>query len=392
MAQYTVKVRAKEGLRSLKLTGKTEKDVRTQAERMGKVISVRKHFGMDMGRGLTPAERYSFFNRLASMLSSKVGTSAALALLRDTFTGRIQEVSTRLLGFVESGSDLSQAIEQVGSSDFPEATSALIKAGSKSGETWKALQDAAEFEYELHKVKQGAAKGLWGGVIGFLFAAGTTLASTLYVGPAIMESDLVKGLAEKGGGVDFGTINAAGSFLGWTMAAVLVIALGFISLGTIGRRLFPNEADRVILRIPFYKDLVLAKNNYIVLYGLSLLIRSGVRAEEALRLSAEGAPKGALRTDLFNAMTAVKTGRPWPKVMSTLHPTDKASLMCATDREQIGKTLDTLASQYRTLYGQRLGSFVPALNMVAAVLLSLSGGLLFAQSILPMLMATQGAF
>jgi general secretion pathway protein F len=392
MAQYTVKVRAKEGLRSLKLTGKTEKDVRVQAERMGKVISVRKQFGMDMSRGLTPAERYSFFNRLASMLSSKVGTSAALTLLRDTFTGRIQEVSTRLLGFVESGSDLSQAIEQVGTSDFPEATSALIKAGSKSGETWKALQDAAEFEYELHKVKQGAAKGLWGGVIGFLFAAGTTLASTLYVGPAIMESELVKGLASKAGGVDFGAINAAGSFLGWTMVGVLVIALGFLSLGTIGRRLFPNEADRVILRIPVYKDLVLAKNNYIVLYGLSLLIRSGVRAEEALRLSAEGAPKGALRTDLFNAMTAVKTGRPWPKVMSTLHPTDKASLMCATDREQIGKTLDTLASQYRTLYGQRLGSFVPALNMVAAVLLSLSGGLLFAQSILPMLMATQGAF
>jgi general secretion pathway protein F len=360
---------------------------------MGQLITMRKHHGFDLSKGLTTDERYSLFNRLASMLSSKVGTSAALVLLRDTFTGRIQEVAGRLLGYVESGSDLGQAIEQVGVTDFPEATTALIKAGSKSGETWRALQDAAEFEYELHKVKQGAAKGLWGGVIGFMFAAGTTLTSTLYVGPAIMESELVKGLAgAKGGSIDFSSINMFGTVLGWAMMVVVAIAIAFISLGTIGRRLFPNGADRLILKVPIYKDLVLSKNNYIVLYGLSLLIRSGVRAEEALRLSAEGAPKGALRTDLFAAMNAVKRGRPWPKEMTTLHPTDKASLACATDREQIGKTLGILANQYRSIYAQRLGSFVPALGMVAAILLTLSGGLLFAQSILPMLMATQNAF
>lgn len=392
MAQYQVKVQTKEGMRTLQLQANSEAEVRKQSERMGRVISVRKHAGFDFSRGLTPAERQTFFSRISTMLRSRVGTSDALALLRDTFGGRIQQVATRLLGYVESGDDLGQAIERLGAADFPAATTALIKAGSKSGETWRALQDAAEFEYELHKVKQNAAKGLWGGIMGFVFAGGTTLASTLYVGPKIMESDLIKGLASKAGGVDFGAINAAGSVLGWLMMVVLLFALALILLGSVGRRILPNEADKLVLRIPFYKDLVLAKNNYIVLYGLALLIRSGVRAEEALRLSAEGAPKGALRTDLLNATQAVKTGRPWPKVMHTLHPTDKASLMCATDREQVAETLDALASQYRSLYAQRLGSFVPVLNMVAAVLLSLSGGLLFAQSILPMLMATQGAF
>lgn len=392
MAYYTVKVQTKGGMRTLQLTAKSESEARQHSERQGRIISVRKKAGFDFSRGLTPAERQTFFNRLATMLKSRVGTSDALALLRDTFTGRIQEVTSRMLGFVESGDDLGQAIERIGSPDFPPATSALIKAGSKSGETWRALMDAASFEYELHKVKQNAAKGLWGGIAGFVFAGGTTLASTLYVGPQIMESELVKGLAAKSGGVDFSTINMAGTVLGWVMVVVMVFALCLVLLGSLGRRLIPNEADKLILRIPFYKDLVLAKNNYIVLYGLALLIQSGVRAEEALRLSGEGAPRGALRTDLFNAMNAVKTGRPWPKVMNTLHPTDKASLMCATDREQVAETLDALANQYRSLYAQRLGSFVPALNMVAAVLLSLSGALLFAQSILPMLMATQGAF
>ncbi len=392
MAQYAVKVRTKEGMRTLQLTARTDAEVRQHAERLGRVISIRKHLGIDFSRGLTPAERQTFFSRLGTMLKSRVGTSDALTLLRDTFSGRIQEIASRLLGFVESGDDLGQAIERIGASDFPDATTALIRAGSKSGETWRALQDAAEFEYELHKVRQNAAKGLWGGISGFVFAGITTMASSLYVGPAIMGSDLIKGLASKGGGVNLDAINTAGTVLGWTMAVIMLLALALILLGSVGRRIAPNEADKLILKIPFYKDLVLSKNNYIVLYGLALLIRSGVRAEEALRLSAEGAPKGALRTDLINATTAVKTGRPWPKVMNTLHPTDKASLMCATDREQVATTLDALANQYRSLYAQRLGSFVPALNMVAALLLSLSGGLLFGQSILPMLMATQGAF
>lgn len=392
MARFLVKVQTKGGMRSLQMTAKSEAEVRTQSERVGRVISIRKQMGFDFSSGLTPSERQTFFSRLATMLKSRVGTSDALILLRDTFTGRIQHVATRMLGYVESGDDLGAAFERLGAPDFPDATTALIKAGSKSGETWRALQDAASFEYELHLVKKTAAKGLWGGVMGFAFAGIVTLTSSLYVGPAIMESDLIKGLSAKSGGINLDTINLAGTVLGWVMAVIMAISLLLLALGSIGRRIAPNQADKLILKIPYYKDIVLAKNNYIVLYGLALLIKSGVRAEEALRLSAEGAPKGALKTDLLNATAAVKTGRPWPKVMNTLHPTDKASLMCATDREQVATTLDALAQQYRSLYAQRLGSFVPAMNLVAALLLSLSGGLLFGQSILPMLMATQGAF
>lgn len=392
MAHYTIKVQTKTGLRTMHLTAKTDTEAREHGARVGRVILVRRQMGFDLSRGMTPAERQTFFSRLSTMLKSRVGTSDALALLRDTFTGRIQHVSARMLGYVESGDDLGQAIERVGSSDFPDATCALIRAGSKSGETWRALKDAAEFEWELHKVKQNAAKGLWGGISGFAFAGSTTLVSSLYVGPKIMESELIKGLSAKSGGVDMSLIDAAGRWLGWFMMAVMAIAVLLMLLGSIGRRIAAERADKLILSIPFYKDLVLSKNNYIVLYGLALLIRSGVRAEEALRLSAESAPKGALRADLVRAMDAVKTGRPWPKVMNTLHATDKASLMCATDREQVAETLDALANQYRSLYAQRLGMFVPVLNLVAALLLSLSGGLLFAQSILPMLMATQGAF
>jgi len=318
------------------------------------------------------------------MLASKVGTSDALLLMRDTFSGKIQEISGRLLSYVETGDDLSSAFEKIGSPDFPEATVALIKAGARTGESGKALRDAAEFEYQLHNIKKNASKGLMTGVGSFLIAGLLTIGSTLYVGPKIMDSPLIKG-----SNVNIDWINTCAYWTGILMATLMALGIGMWLLATVARQIAPVKVDQFILKIPFYKDLVLSRNNFVVLYGLSLLIKSGVRMEEALRLSAEGAPRGALKNDLIKASAAVKNGKPWPKMMDTLHPTDKAALMSAPDREQIANSLDVLSTTYRELYGQRIASFVPIVNLLAALFLSIAGGLLFGQSILPMLMASQ---
>lgn len=375
-------------VQTLSLQAADEKEARKSFNRTGRVVAIKKKSGLGLSAALTPGERQIFFTRLSAMLSSRVGTSEALQLLRDTFGGTISRVSGQLLSSVQGGLDLPEAFERIGSPNFPQTTVALIRAGSRSGETWRAIKDAAEFEYELHTIKKGAAKGLWSGIAGFLFAGALGAVSTLYAGPKIMNSPLIKA-SNKDGSVNIDWINDVALYTGAIMAVMMVIGVTLMLLASVGRLVMPTGADKLILKVPFYKDLVLAKNNFIVLYGLALLIRSGVRVEEALRLTAEGAPKGALKSDLVAATTAVRTGRPWPAVMKTMHPTDKAALSCATDREQIAATLSTLANQYRTLYAQRLASFVPALQMVAALFLSISGGLIFGQTVLPMLMASK---
>src|SRR3546814_18982858 len=106
-------------------------------------------------------------------------------------------------------------------------------------------------------------------------------------------------------------------------------------LGTIGRRIIPNAADAVILKIPYYKDLILARNNYVTLYKLSLLIRAGVRIEEAISLTEEGSQAGDLRSDLRRELTAVRSGRPWAGAMRTRHQTDRDDLAPSSDRQDI---------------------------------------------------------
>ena len=141
-----------------------------QIAKQGRVISFRKKMTFEVSRGMSIEERHIFFTRMASMLKSRVGTSEALRLMRDTFTGKIQEIAGRLLGQVEAGANLAEAIETTGSPDFPEAVVALIKAGSRSGDTWKAIIDATNFESELQLVKKGASKGLITGVLSFIGA------------------------------------------------------------------------------------------------------------------------------------------------------------------------------------------------------------------------------
>lgn len=393
MPVFVGKVRDKRGhkVRTIEIQARDENEARRAMERQGRVLAFERRFGLNIVRAMTADERQIFFGRLASMLRSRVGTGAALALIRDNFSGKIQEISGRLLALVESGDDLADAIEKIGAPDFPEATCALISAGAASGESWRAIKDAAEFEHQLHLVKQSAGKGLMSGIIGFIIAAVITFASSFYFGPKIMDSDLIKaGIAK--GTVNIGWINTAGDITGYIMAILATVFVAFWALASVGRRISPTGADRLILKVPFYKDLILAKNNFIVLYGLSLLIKSGVRTEEALKLAASGAPRGALRSDLVSAVDRVRTGKPWPTAMSTFHPTDKAALMSASDREQTATSLDALATQYRELYAQRLASFVPALQLVSSLFLSIAGGILFGQSILPMLMASSGAF
>lgn len=390
MALFEAQVRMRNGqIKSMSIQAATESDAMRQVSKNGRVISFRKRRTIEVSRGMTLEERQIFFTRMAAMLKSRVGTSEALRLMRDTFTGKIQEIAGRLLNQVEDGANFAEAIESIGHPDFPDAVVALIKAGSRSGDTWKAIQDANTFERELQLVKKGASKGLITGILSFIGAGVMCMGSTFYVGPAIMESDLIKS-SNKDGSVNIDWINNIAMGMGVIMAVILVLGFMFWLLASVGRRVIPVQADAIILRIPYYKDLVLARDNFIVLYGLALLIGSGVRIEEALRLSAEAAPKGALRSDLLMSMKEVKAGRPWAPAMKTLHATDKAALMSAVDREQIGGTLETLANQYRDLYAQRLGSFVPLVNLLAALVMSITGGILFGQSILPMLMASEG--
>lgn len=381
MAKFEGRYRSGRDVRRVVVEARDRATAERLVRRRGAILSLERKFELGIKTGMSVAERHTFMVRMSSMVGSRVGTTEALKLIAQNFGGRIRACAQSLLEKVEAGLDLPSAMEN-DPRNFPMATVALVKAGVASGETWRALRDAADFEYELQSLKKTAGRGVYTAMGSFLLAGALMLGTTFWLGPILMESQLVKGA---GDAIDVNWVHVLSKASSAVMT-VLLTAVGILAfLGTGGRRIVPVAADRIILSIPYYKDLVLARNNYVTLYKLALLMRAGVGVGNAIQLTHDAAAPGALKADLGRASKAVKEGRPWALAMTTLHPTDKAALSQSQDREDVARSLNLIATQYRDLYISRMSTFAPTLQVIAALFLTIAGGVLFGETILPIL-------
>jgi general secretion pathway protein F len=386
MAVFQVKVtNARGGTRSFDLSATTKEDAERIARQQGRVISIKKKMVFDIVPGMTRSERYTFMRRMATMLRSKVGTSETLNLMATQFGGNIRKCAKKMLDRVSIGMTIPEAMD-MDRKNFPVMVTALVKAGFATGLTWQALQDAADFEHKMANSNKGAIKQVWSAIGTFLTAGFMMLGTTEYFGPQVMDNPMF----QNNPAVDVEWARTLGDVCSTGMIVLMGIFFFFFLIGTVGRRTFPNLMDKFIMKVPYYRDLILSKTNHVAYYRLSLLISSGVRLEEAINLSEQSTPRGALKTDLKAALAALRKGQKWASVMKTLDQMDKAALTLAVNREDVALTLNALAEQSSDLYVSRINSFAPGLASVAAICVLLSGVVMFAQTILPMLQLAAG--
>jgi general secretion pathway protein F len=381
MPKYIMKVMTEDGIRTVRMEAPDDITADRIAGRKGQVVSRRKMATFDMKPGMTSSERNTFMLRLSTMVGSKMAASAALNLIAQTFSGRIKTAAIQMHERIATqGMNLADAIA-ADSKNFPPATAALVKAGVAGGNTTRALREAAEFEYLITGIQKGAYKDLLAAIGTFFVAFALMIMTVYYLGPQVTENAIFKNNKN----IDVWWPEVIGVALVWIMGIKAGIFLLFAWIGTAGRMLSPDLADKFILKIPYYKDLVLSRNSYVVLYKLSLLVKSGIRIEECLALTAEGSPKGAMRTDMYRSLNFIRRGKNWANGMETLHPTDRAALSCSPDRNDTADSLTLLANQYRDLYMSRIKSFAPVMQTMAALYMSAAGAEMFFLTMLPML-------
>lgn len=384
MKTFRVKVVVGRKVEESYISAKTADEARTQALRKGQVLSVKSAGGAS--RRMSLADRMIFFQRFSSMLSAKVGASEALEIIYQSFSGSIREAARILRDAIVDGATLHEAMAVAGPKFFPEAVVAIVKTGSQGGDLAFAIKEAGRFEGELAQTKKKTGKGIFSGLMGFFAGVITIVASTYYVAPMILNSSLITA----SGGVDVGWVMTMAHVITVISIIAAVIVGGVFIYGVVLRPLAPAAVDRGVLKIPFYRNIALAKTNYIVFFGLAVLLKAGLRVEEALELTIENTPKGELKNDLQRALNAIVKGTstPWPYYMTMLHPTDRAALATAQDRAQIARTIEELAHTYKELYQQSLETFVPLLQAFSAIVLSLAGFVLFGVSVIPLMQST----
>lgn len=385
MKNFNIKVAVGRKVVEATISANNIEDARKMAARRGQVLSV-KSAGGGAGSKLSLQDRLMMFQRLASMLGSKVGASEALEIIYQSFTGSIREAARILRDEIKAGASLFEAMERAGPKYFPEAIVAIVKTGSRGGDLAMAIREAARFERELAQVKKESSKGITSAMMGFLAGVVTILSSTYYVAPMILNSSLVTA----SGGADVGWVMTMANVISIIALVCTVIMGGIFFYGVVIRPFAPAAVDRGIMKIPFYRDMAMAKSNYMVFFGLAVLLKAGLRVEESLELTIESAPKGELRNDLERARTALVKGsaKPWASYMTMLHPTDKAALATAQDQAQTARTIEELAQTYQSLYKSRLELFVPAVQGFSAIFLALAGFVLFGVSVIPLMQST----
>ncbi|PWC92966.1 type II secretion system F family protein [Azospirillum sp. TSO5] len=370
MALWTVSVSSAGGIRKVKVQAGDRAAALKSASSHGRPLSASRDTGGGLfSAGMSETQRAIFLERLAALSASRIGVSKALEAMRDTMPGRVGQAAGLLLESMRSGMAVPAAME-ANPKDFPRAVAAIVRAGMETGSLEKALLDAAEFERAFGEVRSGSGRGLM--LAGFNIALAGTLCAGAKPAMDMLMSQLPFETAKPD--ADIAMLLSVSEFVAGALVSLAVGSILLMTflwlLGGIGKRLFPLAADALIVRIPFYRDIALSLQNHVSLYQLSLLLRSGVRLEYALTLTAEAAPRGAMKRDLLKAADAVRSGRPWAECLRSLHATDRLAVSASSDRERMAHSLEAVSRQYKSAYVRRLAAAVPLMKTVAFLLMA----------------------
>lgn len=384
MPLFTARIVSHEGvIRNHQIEASSLPQARFQADRLGQVLTIKKKFNIDISRGMSVPDRHTFLLRLSAMMTANMSAVEALKVIVGSYRGKIQKAARGLLGRLEDGMEFDEAIT-VDYKNFKPATTALIKAGIQAGDTTKALQNAVEFEQLMSQVQKGAYKHFLWAFVAFTVAFAITYGTIYYFAPMILDNPMIK----NNKAIDVTWAKIFSHILLWVMGIKFALFTAFLLLGTVVRAAMPNIADKIILKIPHYKDLILARQNYVTLYKLGLMVGSGMTMRDTLRFTEFEAPKGALKTDLKRARRFLDEGKTWPNALESMHPTDRAALSSAIDEKDQARTLSALANQYRDLYIGKVNSIGPAVEFTSALYLVAATVSLICLTVIPTMQLT----
>lgn len=382
MPTYNLKISTARGIETIfRMPAYDTEHAASIGAKRGKVVSIEKNFFPDFERGMTLDERYVLMRKLGIMLGSGVAVTESLRLISMHFQGRIRSCAKRLVALVEQGYPLTEAME-LNRKDFPAATIALIRAGSQAGNTADALYEAAKFEEDLARSRKGSMMEMYKGIAAFVAAAIIMIGTTEYFGPMMMSLDILKGNQN----VSVDNAFFVGRVLSASILFMMTIGLILLGLSTIGKRIAADFSDRLVMRVPLYRDVALSRAKYVSLFGLSLLIRTGVSVREALELTWRETEDGMLKNDLKRALEAAKTGKSgWAQAMEMLDALDKAALSTSVDKKEIAQTLANLANDYREAFFRKTARLALFLYLTGVAYIALAQGVVFWITVVPML-------
>lgn len=362
MAVYQVSVRQRTKVATLQIVARSEREARILAEQQGVVLSQPTKRREGTGRGMRSVERYMFLYQLSTLVLSNVQLSDALRKMRHVTGGRVGQAAAELEAGLARGGQLPDLIMK-DRRNFPGAVGLLVKAASHSeGGTPAALKAAADFENEVLNAVMKGSWSTWKAGAWVTLAAIGLFAMPLYLTPAFHNSTMFQMTKAH---LEWDWLDQWSYIIGALLGVLMLMGLALFVVVGIGQRLFPETSDSIVLRIPFLREMVFMRDNYITMLQLSLLTRHGANMESSLEVTSSDVRPGALKEDLMEALSRVRKGLPWAAMLRTVSEINRMALSMGTDRERLAAILEQVADENKKIYIRRLEWLNPIMNLIA---------------------------
>ncbi len=323
-------------------------------------------------RSVSTQELIFFFKQQTFMLRAGLPVLQALQLGRTQASGRLGRVIDRMIADIENGFPLSQAVAR-NPKVFPPLAVSLISAGENTGELDLVMDRLADHLEKKAALKTQTINAMIYPIIVVLAAIGVFIFLVIKIIPAF-----AKFFAGKGRGLPPSTqflVDLSAFFVSYGLYILAIIIVIIISLVLMyqtkeGRYKLHN----LLLRLPVLGKLMTVAAMAQLTWSLSMMLRSGLTALDALKITAKVIRNRVISDKTYAASDQILAGK---DLASSLQhpriPTIVTQMIAVGERTG---TLDNVLHQLGDYYEERLQLGIRRLSaMVEPALILVIGGM-----------------
>ena len=339
-----------------------------------------------MNDKLTARELSNFFGQLGMLIHSGISVTEGLTILKEeSQTDTDREILTALLTSMEETGSFTKAMEASGR--FPHSSVSYVRTGEETGcldEILGSLSTHYEQEQEISDQIRSAVTyplimlGMMGVVIVVLLVKVLPIFQQVFQQMGMEMNNLSLGLLNAGKILS----HYSGIFL--VLAALLIIAVLFLSLSSKGHQLLKNAA----YHFPGFRDIPLAADYGRLAQGLALGLKSGLSPDMSLELSSEMVSHPVLSERLKETSDLLNQGVPFYQALteSKLFSGMEGRLISVGFQSgSADEALARLSVKYREKAVDLISEAIGVVEPTIVIILSLLVGLVLLSVMMPLL-------
>ena len=334
-----------------------------------------------MKNKLTARELSSFCGQMGMLLHSGISTAEGLHILCDeSKTDADRQILTPLIRSVEENGSLSRALDESGI--FPTSMTAYVRTGEETG-CLDEIMESLSSHYEQEEEISGQIRS----AVTYPLLMLGMMAVVILVLPVFQQVFNQMGMEMNG--VSRGLLNAGNVISRYSsvfliLAVALIGCILFFSLTEKGH----SQLRKMVIHLPFFREIPVAMDYSRLAQGLSLGLRSGLSPETSLELTKDLISQPVILERLRKASSILDSGETFSKALT------ESGLFSGMEGRLItisfysgssDETFRRLSRQYTERSIDLISQAVSIVEPTIVILLSLLVGLVLLSVMMPLL-------